>query len=98
MRNVTEQITRAFLNGYEKRVSNSYTNGKSIFLWGNEIARKENGQIKINLCEYNTDTTRERLNGVLEYCIGKRALSTKQGTVYQNGKAIPSDEWVTIGE
>lgn len=98
MRNVTEQITRAFLNGYERKLSNSYTDGKSIFLWGNEIARKENGQIKINLCGYNTVTTRERLNGILEYCIGKRALSTKQGTVYLNGKAIPDDAWVTIGE
>ena len=98
MRNVTNEVVRAFLNGQTKRVSNSETNGTSLYLWGNEIARKENGQIKINLCGYNTVTTRERLNGVLEYCIGKRALSTKQGTVLLNDKAIPSDEWVTIGE
>lgn len=98
MRQVTNEVVRAFINGQTKRVSNSETNGTSLYLWGNEIARKEDGQIKINLCGYNTVTTRERLNGVLEYCIGKRALSTKQGTVLLNGKAIPSDEWVTIGE
>ena len=98
MRNVTNEVVRAFLNGQTKAVSNSNTDGTSLYLWGNEIARKEDGQIKINLCGYNTVTTRERLNGVLEYCIGKRALSTKQGTVYLNGKAIPSDEWITIGE
>ena len=98
MRQVTNEVVRAFLNGQTKRVSNSETNGTSLYLWGHEIARKENGQIKINLCGYNTTTTRERLNGVLEYCIGKRALRTKQGTVLLNGKEIPCDEWVTIGE
>ena len=103
MRNITETIAHAFMNGYEKRVSNSNTNGKSVFLWGNEIIRKHQGKIQINLCGYNTVTTRERINGVLSYTGTGYGVTTKQGTVYlvdrqNNKKEIPCDEWVTIGE
>ena len=101
MRQITEEITKAFFNGQAKKISNSETNGTSLYLWDNEIARKEDGQIKINLCGYNTTTTRERLNGVLSYTGYK--VTTKQGTIYlvdreNNKKEIPSDEWVTIGK
>ena len=103
MRNITETIAHAFMNGYEKTVSNSNTNGKSVFLWGNEIIRKYQGKIQINLCGYNTVTTRERINGVLSYTGTGYGVTTKQGTVYlvdrqNNKKEIPCNEWVTIGE
>lgn len=103
MRNVTEQIAHAFMNGYEKHVSNTNTNGKSIYLWGNEIIRKHEGKIQINLCGYNTTTTRERINGTLNYIGSGYGVTTKKGTVYlldreNNKKEIPCNEWVTIGE
>lgn len=99
MRQVTEQIKRAFENGYSLKVSNTNTDGNSVYLWGNEIIRKHQGKIQINLCGYNTITTRERINGILN----GYGVTTKQGTVYlidrqNNKKEIPCDEWVTIGE
>ncbi len=101
MRNITETIAHAFMNGYEKRISNSYTDGNAVYLWDNKIIRKHEGRVQINLCGYNTTTTRERLNGVLSYTGYK--VTTKQGTVYlvdreNNKKEIPSNEWVTIGK
>ena len=99
MRQVTEQIKRAFENGYSLKVSNTNTDGNSVYLWGNEIIRKHQGKIQINLCGYNTVTTRERINGILN----GYGVTTKQGKVYlldreNNKKEIPCDEWVTIGE
>ena len=103
MRNITETIAHAFMNGYEKRISNSYTDGNAVYLWGNKIIRKHQGKIQINLCGYNTVTTRERINGVLSYTGTGYGVTTKQGKVYlldrqNNKKEIPCDEWVTIGE
>ena len=99
MRQVTEQIKRAFENGYSLKVSNTNTDGNSVYLWGNEIIRKHQGKIQINLCGYTTTTTTERINGMLN---GYR-VTTKQGKVYlldreNNKKEIPCNEWVTIGE
>ena len=60
MRQVTREVANAFLNGQTKAISNSMTNGKSLYLWGHEIARfNEEGKLEISLCGYNTVTTRE---------------------------------------
>ena len=103
MRQVTEQIAHAFMNNYSLKVSNTNTDGKSIFLWNNEIIRKHEGRVQINLCGYNTTTTRERINGVLRYTGTGYGITTKKGTIYlidreNNKKEIPCDEWVTIGK
>ena len=65
MRKVTEQITEAFLNGRKLTVGNSMTDGNSIFLHGNKIAWRDEGELYISMCGWGTPTTRERLNGLL---------------------------------
>ena len=97
MRQVTEEITRAFLNGQRKAVSNSMTDGKSLYLWGNEIARfNSDGKLEISLCGYNTVTTRERLNGLFNIGGYNLKLSTKQGTPNINGVEISSNRYYVI--
>ena len=97
MRQVTNEVVRAFLNGEPKAISNSMTDGKSLYLWGNEIARfNDNGKLEISLCGYNTVTTRERLNGVLTLGGYNLKLSTKQGTPNINGIEISSDRYYVV--
>ena len=68
MRKLTEDIARAFVNGQKKTVSNTSTDGMSVWLHGHEIIRKTgNKEFKISLCGWGTPTTRERLNGILSF-------------------------------
>ena len=80
MRQVTEQIASAFINGERKTVSNTHTDGKNLFLHGNLIAKKENGSLYITDAGWQTNTTKERLNGLPGV-----SICQKKGTWYLNG-------------
>ena len=97
MRKITQQASSAFEQGKNFTLSNTQVkiegNNKYMYLWGNLIARQlENKPLEINLCGYNTVTTRERLNGLWGV-----NLKSKQGTVYLNNEPISSDKWYSIG-
>ena len=68
MRVVTEKTGRAFLRGDTKVSGNTQTDGKSLWLHGNKIAQKTDTSdvVMLSLAGWNTPTTRERLNGVLD--------------------------------
>lgn len=99
MRKITRQACQAFENGENFKASNTTVtideNGKYMHLWGHCIARQLNGNtnsLEINLCGYNTVTTRERLNGLWGVNI-----HNKNFTPYLNGNEIPTNEWVKVG-
>lgn len=82
MRKVTKQVVEAFRTHQTARVGNTYTDGRSLFLHGNKIAwYDECHALWIDSCGWNSNTTRERLNGLY----GVR-VSTKLGQMYLNGK------------
>ena len=65
MRKVTKQIKEAFEQGKSLKVGNTRTDGKSVFLHGNEIVRRDaSGLVFATLAGWNTPTTRERVNGI----------------------------------
>lgn len=64
MRNVTEKICFAFMTGASLTVGNSYTNGKELFLHGNKIAEKREDGLYITNAGWQTNVTKERLNGL----------------------------------
>lgn len=67
MRVVTQRVVKAWLAGKWLTLGNTRTDGKAIYLHGNCIARRmEDGQVQITTSGWNTLTTRERLNGVLQ--------------------------------
>ena len=66
MRQVTEQIAKAFLAGESKTVGNTRTDGQNVWLHGNLIARKTDFGFQLTLAGWPTPTTRERLNGILK--------------------------------
>jgi hypothetical protein len=65
MRQVSKSVITAFLKGESKTVGNTSTNGVALFLHGNKIAKKDGNTLLISLCNWNTVTTRERLNSLL---------------------------------
>ena len=97
MRKVTREIVSAFMNDYNATVSNSSVTTKDgitkLFLFGNCIARKEiaTGKIEVTLAGWNTNTTRERLNGIPNV-----SVTQSNFTPYLNGIEMNSDEWYAV--
>jgi hypothetical protein len=98
MRKITREAVDAFMNdrGYTSgntSVKVDQTTNKTVLsLHSNDIARKlrKNSTIEITLAGWNTNTTRERLNGIP----GVR-VTTKRGQAFLNGE--PWDgEWQVV--
>ena len=96
MRKITREAVEAFEGGYKLAKQNMLVNDMGMFLHGNKIAeftslfKDGDRSINITLAGWNTNTTRERLNGLQ----GVR-VSTKQGQAYLNGEKW-NGEWITI--
>mgnify|MGYP001564422084 CR=1 FL=1 len=90
MRKVTEQIKQAFNQGISKKVGNTRTDGKSVFLHGNEIIKRDaSGLVMATLAGWNTPTTRERINGITGL-----GIYQKNFTPMLNGQEIDSSDWL----
>ena len=88
MRKVTKQVTTAFMQRTKKSVGNSHTDGETLFLHGNAIARHvgDDGKaIEVSFAGWPTVTTRERLNGLPN--VGAWQSKKQQ---FLNGKPIGS--------
>lgn len=96
-RQITEAAIRAFNNNENFSLSNTVVKadctGTYLYLYSNLIARKVNNRLQVTLAGWNTNTTRERLNGLAGVCV-----TTKRGQAYINGKAIEDNAWVQIEE
>lgn len=78
MRKVTLDIMQAWLCGDKLTKSNNYTDGKTVYLHGNAIVKRENGYVYISAAGVQSNTTKERLNGLLELLnIGKYVYQSK---------------------
>ena len=65
MRKVTQTICKALMSGEPKSIGNTSTDGETMFLHGNPIARLKDKNLILSLAGWNTVTTRERINGLL---------------------------------
>lgn len=83
MRAVTEKICRAFQERRALKLSNSFTDGDSLWLFGNMIAMYRGGDLFICNVGWNSVTTKERLNGLAGVSIVQR-----RGSWFLNG-----NEW-----
>jgi hypothetical protein len=63
MRATTKTVMSAFLDGRSKTVKNTRTDGRTVWLHGHAIIRRDGSGIEFTLAGWNTVTTRERLNG-----------------------------------
>ena len=67
MRKITLKIARSLYQGRPCKISNTYTDGEKVFLHDNLIAFKRENGLSISLAGWPTVTTRERINGLLEF-------------------------------
>jgi hypothetical protein len=81
MDRTTEKILDLFLGGTNGSAGNSYTDGDTLFLHGNALARRTPEGIEVTTAGWNTATTKERLNGIP----GCR-VHTHRGQLYLNDK------------
>lgn len=69
MRKITEESVCAFKIGHTFSKSNTTVHttnrGELMYLFGNMIAHKEGNELFISTCGWRSNTTKERLNGIL---------------------------------
>ena len=89
MRKVTEQIKQAFDNGQKLKVRNTKTDGKTVWLHGNAIVKRDpDGLVRWSLAGWNTPTTRERVNGIANANVCQFKFEP-----VLNGQVIDPSDW-----
>ena len=89
MRKVTQQIKNAFEQGKSLKVGNTETDGKTIWLFGHAIVKRDpDGLVRWSLAGHNTMTTRERVNGIVNAGVHQVAFEP-----VLNGQVINSSDW-----
>jgi len=84
MRKITQEVCEAFIKGIKKSISNTSTDGTSLYLHGNTIAYKDEAKDNsffITSAGWMSNTTKERLNGLPGVQIAQ-----KKGVWYLNGE------------
>ena len=65
MKKISREVCGAFMNRRKMRKSNTWTDGSSLYLFGNKIAWYDaNNVLWITNCGFTTVTTKERLNSL----------------------------------
>ena len=88
MKKITIEATEAFVNCVDFKKNNTVVTscGESskMVLHGNTIAIKNSKNIKLSNCGYYTQTTKERLNGILS-ALNLGCIKQKNGKWFFNG-------------
>ena len=99
MRKITRGIVTAFLDNRCLRKDNTTTDGSEIRLFGNLIAYWDTDStvgghivqcVAITLAGWNSTTTRERLNGLLELMGLEKRIISEDGVPYIRYKRYDS--------
>jgi len=89
MRKVTQQIKQAFEQGKSLKIDNTKTDGKTVWLHGNAIVKRDlDGLVRWSLAGWNSSTTRERVNGIANAGVRQVAFEP-----VLNGQQIDSYDW-----
>tara|TARA_B100000902_G_scaffold383867_1_gene423281 strand:- start:558 stop:857 length:300 start_codon:yes stop_codon:yes gene_type:complete len=92
MRKVTQQIKQSFFERKAKTIGNTETDGNSVWLHGNEIIKRDSsGLIFWTLAGWNTPTTRERINGILDVGVHQKNFEP-----VLNGHTIDESDWFAL--
>jgi hypothetical protein len=80
MSQITTKICAAFEERRELKIDNSNTDGESLWLFGNKIAKWVDGEIWITNAGWSSKTTKDRLNG-----LSRVSIRQASGSWYLNG-------------
>ena len=92
MNKITSLVIEAFLSGNAKKVSNTETNGMSLWLFGNKIAEHREDGLYVSNAGWVSKTTKERLNGLPNVTL----LQNKKKW-YLNGKEWDGS-WIKVND
>jgi len=100
MRKVTNDSVNAFMNDKAFKQGNTKVEVEdgetSLYLFGNKIARKNGNVVEINNCNYETNTTKERLNGVIDEVGGDRIYQSGFCWYWKEGNPFIGGRWHTL--
>jgi hypothetical protein len=91
MKQITEQSVNAFFEGVNFKKDNMKVENRNgeifLYLHDNMIAHLQGVELFITTCSWETNTTKERLNGLLDkYGLGK--IQQKAGVWLLNGEKL----------
>ena len=95
MRLVTEKAIKSLLNGKNACISNTTVADNRLYLFGNCIAKIEDGKLFVRMCGWNTPVTRERLNGFKNFGY-KISVRSKDFTPYINNEVMDDMAWYPV--
>lgn len=90
MRKITQEAVSAFENGYEYKKANTIVKNDALYLHGNKIAQKKDGELWITNAGWSSHTTKERLNGLRGVKINQKNFDW-----YLNGE-LWDGNWIKI--
>jgi beta-xylosidase len=94
MRKITREIVAAFMMRETKRIGNSYTNGTTLYLHDNAIAKfDKDGRLWITNAGWKSNTTKERLNGLPGVSIHQRNYTWYLNDEQWNGDWVRINRW-----
>ena len=68
MKKISLQAATALFSGVNKNLSsNTKTKNNALYLFNNKIAWIENKRLYINFCGWDSQTTKDRLDAVMDY-------------------------------
>lgn len=99
MKQVTSKVVNAFLVGKPTKVDNTQSTGRAMYLFGNKIAEWREDGLWITNCGWQTNTTKERLNGLGMYL--NFWIAQRKGNWYITGNELGgetywSGDWVRV--
>lgn len=103
MRKITQLAVASFFGEIPISKSNTVVAHEEhlvkMYLHGNLIATrdKETGKIVVTLAGWPTPTTKERLNGILDFLNISR-IHQKKGIQYFGNTELDHNEWLTVVE
>lgn len=92
MNQTTSKINNAFVQGQAKKISNTNTDGQSLWLFNNKIAEHREDGMYITNAGWKSRTTKERLNGLPNV-----SISQKKGEWYLNGN-LWDGGWIKVND
>jgi hypothetical protein len=99
MRKITQEAVSAFLGDKNYRKGNTdvvaFSKETIIYLHGSAIASKTAEGVRISNAGRPTNTTKERLNGILD-ALGVPGIYQKQGVWYMGDKVFPNNQFVEV--
>jgi len=91
MRKVTRATTSAFLAGKQLSMGNTVSTGNELLLHGNCIAKRVEGKILISNAGWESNTTKERLNG-----LGAGIYQKNYSWYWKDGEDFPHNTFVEL--